>query len=111
MQEQSPILKKIPDLETEDEIDEWLTNADLSEYDLTPIKVVTFELAPKDSAISLRLPAELLSAVKARSAETRIPVQRLIRAAIEDFLGRAPAKRTRKPSSKAPRKSKGADAA
>ena len=109
MQHPNPGLKTIPDLETEDEIDDWLTHADLSEYDLTPIKVMTFELVPESAAIGLRLPAELLSAIEARSAETRIPVQGLIRTAIEEFLRRSAPKRSRK--TRTPGKSAGAGAA
>ena len=103
------MLKKFPSWTTEEEVDEWLKNADLSEYDLSDAKLVTFELAPNSAAIGLRLPAELLSAIEARSAETRIPVQQLIRTAIEDFLRRGAPKRPRK--ARASGKSAGAGAA
>ena len=78
--------KKFPDWKTEEEADAWLQSADLTEYDLSDLKPVTFELAPKDAAMSLRLPANLARALKARSKQTNIPVQRLIRAAIEAYL-------------------------
>ena len=53
--------KKFPDLKTDEEADDWLQSADLTEYDLSEMKKVRFELAPKDASISLRLPAALLA--------------------------------------------------
>jgi predicted DNA binding CopG/RHH family protein len=80
------MLKKFPLWKNEEEADEWLTNADLSEYDLSDAKIVTFELAPKNAAISLRLPESLLNAMRAKAVQSGIPMQRLVRAAIEAFL-------------------------
>jgi predicted DNA binding CopG/RHH family protein len=78
--------KKFPIWKNEGEADEWLTHADLSEYDLSDAKLMTFELAPKNTAISLRLPESLLNAMRAEAVQSGIPMQRLIRAAIEAFL-------------------------
>jgi predicted DNA binding CopG/RHH family protein len=80
------MLKKFPIWKNEEEADERLTHADLSEYDLSDAKMMTFELAPKNTAISLRLPESLLNAMRARAVQSGIPMQRLIRAAIEAFL-------------------------
>ncbi len=101
------MLKKFPDLRTDEEAEDWLNNADLSEYDLSGMKKVRFELARKDKAISLRLPASLLAQVKAFAARAKIPAQRLIRLAVEDFLNRAharPARNTVRKMARAPRK-------
>jgi predicted DNA binding CopG/RHH family protein len=99
------MLKKLPIWSTEEKADEWLTNADLSESDFSDAKVMTFELAPKNTAISLRLPADLLAAIKLRSVETHIPMQRLIRAAIEQYLRGGNGKPKRKEGARAMRKS------
>jgi predicted DNA binding CopG/RHH family protein len=80
--------KKFPDLQSDEEADHWLQSADLSEYDLSEMKKVRFELARKDTSISLRLPAALLAAMKARAIKANVPTQRLIRLAIEDYLQR-----------------------
>ena len=48
---------------------------------------VRFELQPKDAVVNLRLPQSLLAALRARSKETGIPSQRLIRIAVERMLG------------------------
>jgi predicted DNA binding CopG/RHH family protein len=92
--------KKFPDLRSDEEADAWLQSADLSEYDLSGMKKVRFELARKDASISLRLPTALLAALKARAAKANMPTQRLIRTMIEAQLGQADAKSKRKPQRK-----------
>ena len=88
--------KKFPDLPSDEEADAWLQSADLSEYDLSGMKKVRFELARKDASISLRLPAALLATLKANAARANMPTQRLIRMMIEAQLGQAGAKSKRK---------------
>jgi predicted DNA binding CopG/RHH family protein len=85
--------KPFPDLKSDEEAEDWLQNADLTEYDLSDMKKVRFELAPKDAAISLRLPAALLATLKARAAEAKMPTQRFIRVLIEAQLGSGKGKR------------------
>ncbi len=92
--------KKFPDLKSDEEADAWLKGADLTEYDLSGMKKVRFELARKDASISLRLPAALLATLKANAAKANMPTQRLIRMMIEAQLGRASAKPKRKPQRK-----------
>jgi predicted DNA binding CopG/RHH family protein len=91
--------KKFPDLKSDEEAEAWLQGADLSEYDLSEMKKVRFELAPKDASISLRLPAALLATLKAEAAKARMPTQRLIRTMIETQL----AKKAKSAKAKAPR--------
>src|SRR5258708_23881012 len=85
----SAMAKKFPDLRSDEEADAWLQSADLSEYDLSGMKKVCFELARKDASISLRLPAALLATLKASAARANMPTQRLIRMMIEAQLERA----------------------
>ena len=92
--------KKFPDLKSDEEADAWLQGADLTEYDLTDMKKVRFELARKDASISLRLPTSLLASLRAEAAKANMPTQRLIRMLIEAQL----AERTAKAKRKAPRK-------
>ncbi len=96
--------KKFPDLRSDEEADAWLQSADLSEYDLSGVKKVRFELARKDASISLRLPAALLAALKANAAKANMPTQRLIRVMIEAQLAETGAGPKRKPP--APRRSR-----
>ena len=81
--------KKFPDLKSDEDADAWLQGADLTEYDLSGIKKVRFELARKDASISLRLPAALLATLRANAAKAKMPTQRLIRMMIEAQLGQA----------------------
>ena len=91
------MLKKFPDLRSDEEADAWLQSADLSEYDLSGMKKVRFELARKDASISLRLPAALLATLKANAARANMPTQRLIRMMIEAQLAETGAGPKRKP--------------
>ena len=70
----------------------WLQGAELTEYDLSEMKKVRFELARKDASISLRLPAALLAMLRAHVAKANMPTQRLIRMMIETHLAEASAK-------------------
>ncbi len=97
--------KKFPDLKSDDEADAWLQGADLTEYDLTEMKKVRFELARKDASISLRLPAALLATLRAQAANAKMPTQRLIRMLIEAQLAERSTKAKRKAKRKAPPKS------
>ena len=75
--------KQLPILKTDAEAEKFVATADLSEYDLSSFKKVHFEIKPKDAAISLKLPAELLAAVKIKAKQEGIPYNRLIRKALE----------------------------
>jgi predicted DNA binding CopG/RHH family protein len=92
--------KKFPDLRSDEEADAWLQSADLSEYDLSGMKKVRFELARKDASISLRLPAALLATLKASAARANMPTQRLIRMMIEAQLAETRPEPKRKPPRK-----------
>lgn len=92
--------KKFPDLKSDEEADAWLQRADLTEYDLSDMKKVRFELARKDASISLRLPAALLGTLKAEAAKANMPTQRLIRMLIEAQLAKGGAKAKRKDARK-----------
>ena len=59
--------KKLPVLKTDAEAEKFVDTADLREYDLSTFKKVHFEIKPKDAAISLKLPAELLVAIKIKT--------------------------------------------
>ena len=75
--------KQIPTFKTDKEAENFVATADLSKYDLSGARMVKFELRPKDKAISLRLPEDLLKAVQSKAKSEGIPYQRLIRQAIE----------------------------
>jgi len=79
--------KSLPKMTSDHDAEELLAE-DLTEY-LTPdnfkknFTPVTFEFAPKDATISLRLPKDLLEAVKKASGKRGIGYQKFIRQSIE----------------------------
>jgi predicted DNA binding CopG/RHH family protein len=78
--------KKFPDFKTDAEAEAFIETADLSEYDLSDMVPMRFELRRKDKSISLRLPEKLLEEVRVRARQAGMPYQRFIRMAIERAL-------------------------
>ena len=75
--------KKLPRLRSDKEAEDFVANADLTQYDLSGMQTVQFEFAPKDARINMRLPEDLLKSVKHTAARRGIPYQRFIRQALE----------------------------
>ena len=78
--------KPIPTFKTDKEAEDFVANADLTDYDLSGGQMVRFELKPKDKSVNLRLPAQLLEAVQKRAKRAGMPYQRFIRMALERAL-------------------------
>jgi predicted DNA binding CopG/RHH family protein len=78
--------KKFPDFKTDAEAEKFVASADLSDYDLSDMTPMRFELRRKDTSVSLRLPHQLLAAVRDRARRAGMPYQRFIRMAIERAL-------------------------
>lgn len=82
--------KQLPTLRSDGEAEKFVAEADLTEYDLSGLRTVRFEFQPKSERVNLRIPKELLDAVKAAAAAAGIPYQRYIRQTIEAPLQRSP---------------------
>lgn len=82
--------KKFPELRTDAEAEAFVESADLSEYDFSDMTPVRFELRRKDKSISLRLPEQLLEALRSRAQRAGMPYQRFIRMALERALQHEP---------------------
>lgn len=78
--------KKLPNLRTDRAAVEFVRRADLTRYDLSQLQPVRFEFAPKSARLNMRLPEELLAAVKIAAARSGVPYQRFIRLALERAL-------------------------
>lgn len=78
--------RKFPEFKTDAEAENFVATADLTEYDISEMTPVRFELRKKDHAVSLRLPEALYEAVKQRAQSIGVPYQRFIRMAIENAL-------------------------
>ena len=78
--------KPLPDLRSDEAAERFVAEADLTDYDLSSMRLVRFEFQPKSERINMRLPKALLDAVKAAAATAGIPYQRFIRQALEAAL-------------------------
>jgi predicted DNA binding CopG/RHH family protein len=78
--------KSLPTLKSDAEAETFVVNADLTDYDLSSLTPVSFELKRKDKSVNLRLPDDLLAAVRARALKEGIPYQRFIRMVLERAL-------------------------
>lgn len=79
--------RPLPDLKTDEDAERFVAEADLTEYDLSAMRLVRFEFQPKTERVNMRLPKSLLDAVKAAAAKAGIPYQRFIRQALEAAVG------------------------
>lgn len=78
--------KKLPRLRSDKAAEDFVAHADLTEYDLSGMRMVQFEFEPKTERVNMRLPRTLLDAVKARAAKQGIPYQRFIRLTLESAV-------------------------
>jgi len=81
--------KRLPKLKS-DRAAKELLKKDLSDF-ISPDNFTTtsFEFAPKDKSITLRVSSDLLDAVQTVAKRRRTNYQKLIREAIEQFLKKA----------------------
>jgi predicted DNA binding CopG/RHH family protein len=84
--------KKLPRFASDADAEAFVETADLTLYDLSKMREVRFEFAPKSERVNMRLPKPLLDAVKASAARQRIPYQRFIRAVLEQAVSGRKAK-------------------
>jgi predicted DNA binding CopG/RHH family protein len=75
--------RPLPELKTDEEAESFVAEANLTDYDLSNLRVVQFEFEPKRERVNMRLPKSLLDAVKAAAAKKGMPYQRFIRQALE----------------------------
>ncbi len=79
--------KKIPRLKSDKQAEAFLAQ-DLSGLDFSQFKPARFEFEKKGDQINLRVPSQLLAAVKARAKLRGIPYTRFIRETLEQALAR-----------------------
>ena len=78
--------KPLPQLTSDDAAERFVTDADLTQFDLSAFKPHSFEFAPKSKQVNMRCPEALLDAVKARAAAQGMTYQRFIRQVLESAL-------------------------
>lgn len=80
--------RKLPSPKTDQAAADFVEQADLTQFDLRPMQPTQFEFAAKEARVNMRLPEELLSAVKAAADKAGMPYQRFIRHALERAISR-----------------------
>jgi predicted DNA binding CopG/RHH family protein len=78
--------KRLPKLTSDRAAEDFVAKADLAAFDLSGLRLVRYELKPKNRAISVRLPDELLKAVRRRAKKAGVPYQRFIRMTLEQAV-------------------------
>ena len=78
-------MKKIPEFKTDAEAEAFLEQ-DLSGLDFKQFKPMRFEVAKKEAALNMRLPAALMDAVRAKAKAKGIPYSRYVRMVLEADL-------------------------
>lgn len=79
-------LKAFPTIVTDKEAEYFLETANLSEFDLSSMKPVRFELSAKDERLTIRLPKTLLDRLKIEAKKLNMPYGRYIRMTLEHSL-------------------------
>lgn len=77
--------RMVPKLVTDEEAEAFL-DQDLSDLDFGQFKPGQLEFQPKDARLTMRVPRQMLDAVKRRAEARGIPYQRFVREAIQDAL-------------------------
>ena len=75
--------KPLPALLSDEEAENFVDTADLSEYDLSGGRVMHFEFEEKASQLNMRMPSRLLDALKSKAKQEKVPYTRYIRMLIE----------------------------
>jgi predicted DNA binding CopG/RHH family protein len=78
--------RKRPRFRNDKEAEEFVDKADLTEHDLSEMRSVRFEFQPKSERVNMRLPRQLLDAVRSSAAKAGVPYQRFIRQALEEVV-------------------------
>jgi predicted DNA binding CopG/RHH family protein len=75
--------KPMPSLANDAEAEQFVETADLSTYDLSGFKPMHFEFEPKVAALNMRLPQNLLDALKVKAKAKGMPYSRYVRLLLE----------------------------
>ncbi len=79
-------LKSLPALKTDKQAEEFVQEADLTEYDFSGFTSMKFEFASKSARINMRLPESLLSQIKELAEKKGISYSSLIRMILETVV-------------------------
>jgi predicted DNA binding CopG/RHH family protein len=77
-------VKPMPSLVRDKDAERFVETTDISQYDLSDFKPMNFELAPKSAVMHMRLPQNLLDALKAKAKAKGIPYTSYVRMLLEN---------------------------
>ena len=80
--------RKLPSLKSDKAAADFVAKADLTAFNLAALQPTRFEFAAKEARVNMRLPGELLAAVKRAASKAGVPYQRYIRRALEEAVAR-----------------------
>lgn len=80
--------KPMPSFKTDEAAEQFIETADLSKYDLSGFKPMHFEIEKKSASLNMRLPRNLLDAIKLKAERKGIPYTRYVRMLIEQDVSR-----------------------
>lgn len=78
--------KPWPKLKTHDEVDAFVANADLSEYNWGSPEPVSHEFEDKAARVTMRIPASQLAKIKAEAEKRGMKYQKFMRVLMERGL-------------------------
>jgi predicted DNA binding CopG/RHH family protein len=81
-----PTLRRLPTPGSDEAAAAFVEGADLTRYDLSRMQSTRFEFSPKSARLNMRLPEELLAALKRAARRRGMPYQRFIRHTLEQAL-------------------------
>lgn len=79
-------LKKMPVLLTDEEAEEFVAHADLTEYDLSGFRPMTFEFPDEEERLLLSLPKRQIEALKLLAKKQDVSYDKLVRQLIDRAL-------------------------
>ena len=82
-------LKPFPVFKNDEEAEAFVDQADLSDYDFSQFRPMHFEFEKKATQLNMRIPQQLLDAVKDRAKGRGIPYTRYIRELLEHDISEA----------------------
>ena len=86
MKRKSKTPQKLPTLRNDRQAARFVDQSDLTQFDLSSLRPTRFEFSPKEARINMRVPGQLLDAVKVAAKRRGVPYQRFIRQALEEAL-------------------------
>lgn len=81
-------LKPMPTIGSDVDAQQFVDNVDLSTYDLSGFKSMRFEFEPKAASLNMRLPQNLMDALKLKAKAKGIPYTRYVRLLLESDVAR-----------------------